>query len=69
MLNPTTGRDDVKFYATTLIMAERMAPGEERSYFIGLALEKLTSAVADEARRRSRCRDREVAAAVRVRSW
>ncbi len=68
MMNPGTGRDDVRYFAVALLMAEHMEPGEEQRQFAQLALEKLTSAVYAEVRLRARCRDRDVAAATRHRS-
>jgi hypothetical protein len=71
MYDIETWRDDgVKFYAMALAMANHMEPGtDERRHFQALALERLAQSVADDAARRRRCRDTDVAAATRVRAW
>lgn len=69
MMNPSSGRDDAKYYAVAFVMASQLPPGEERERYEAIAIEKLTAAVVAETRLRARCRDRELAAALRVRVW
>lgn len=69
MLNHRTGKDDVKYYAMTLVMADHMESGtEEQRRFRELSLARLADAVNDEVRFRRRNRDVDLGAATRVRS-
>ena len=63
-----TGRDDAKYYATTVIMAQHMAP-EYRAEYVARALGLLTGAVLGDAASRGACRDTDVMAAKRLRAW
>lgn len=68
MSNSGTGMGGVRHFAMVVTMAEYVAP-ELRERCRAQAIERLALAIVREADARRGCRDLDVAAATRVRSW
>ena len=69
MLNPGTGKDDVKFFAMAVVMAGWMDEADDRAFYGERALGRLIQAVTEETRLRGRCRDTHLDATLRLRAW
>ena len=63
MTDEKRGLDGSKYFAMVVMMAERIPS------LRGVAMDRLIAAVVYEHQQRARCRDTDVAAATRVRSW